>query len=795
MSEPATEAASPGGVSSGAVFTEWSALFVLAALLVITLTAFGGATRIDNAIYDVALKLRQRPAPTDIVIVAVDFPSLSRQGIWPWPRAVEATMLRNIARDHPKAIACDILFQSSGPVQGDLAVRDAMRMAPVYLPEVVVEPGNGHAGLIARPAPIIREAAAGLGRTSATQDIDGLVRRAFFYVGYKGELVPELMLLVTGQTETQVADFVSHSVGATAASALSRRGEVLIPFAGPPGHYQQVSAADVVSGAVAPGTFKGKYVLVGGTAPGLLDNYPTPVSGMAGMPNVEVEANILDALLRHVLIRTLPLYLTLPLNFALVCIMFIGMLWLNPNRLAIQMPAITGLVLVSSIAGLVFLGVWYPPVPVVMTRLLVQLIWSSRRLKAASDYFARELVQLRSRPGGALAAAAGRGPGALADSMSRQIMMLDETRHRMRELRRFIDDVLATFPDPVFVITPRGRILAVNQAAVNLGQQLGRHTDPTSLVQPILGDLQVAAGGRERLWPPAVGPGATPPRGVGPGGRILEARYTATGVDSQGQAGGWTLHLMDVTAMVSAMRQREEALQLFTHDMRAPQSAILAALEHADFQSVPPTLRDSIARNAQRTLDLADSFVRLAMSEAAHYDFELIDLFHLISDAADAIWTKASLASVKLVLEDPEREFVVHADRRQMVRALINLLDNGIKFSPAGTAVTCSLVETTLRGRPAVSCAIADEATGISQEHQLNLFKRFACAPVATDSADRTPLRADGVGLGLTVVHTVVTRHDGVVDWRSEVGEGSVFTITLPLFLGEEAADLALAAT
>jgi CHASE2 domain-containing sensor protein/signal transduction histidine kinase len=791
MSEPAAETASPGSSTGSVVVTEWSALFVLAVLLVIALTVFGGATRIDNALYDVALKLRQRPPPSDIVIVAVDFPSLSRQGLWPWPRAVEATMLRNIARDHPKAIACDILFQSSGPTQGDLAVRDAMRMAPVYLPVVVVEPGNGHAGLIARPTPLIREAAAGLGRTSATQDIDGLVRRAFFYVGYKGELVPELMLLVTGQTESQVAGWVSHSVGATPASGLARRGEVLIPFAGPPGHYQQVSAADVVSGSVPPGVFKGKYVLVGGTAPGLLDNYPTPVSGIDGMPNVEVEANILDALLRHVLIRVLPLYLTLPLNFALVCILFIGILWFNPNRMAIQMPAVTVLILASSVGALVFLGVWYPPVPVVMTRVLVQLIWSSRRLKAASDYFARELVQLRSRPGGAFTAGGGRGPHGLADSMSRQMMMLDETRHRMRELRRFIDDVLATFPDPVFVVSPRGRILAVNQAAINLGRQLGRLTDPAALIQPILGDLQAAAGGRERLWPPASGPDATPPRGVGPGGRVLEARYTATGVGDMGEARGWTLHLVDVTALVSAMRQREEALQLFTHDMRAPQSAILAALEHADFQATPQVLRDSIARNAQRTLDLAESFVRLAMAEAAQYDFELIDLFLLLTDAADAIWAVASVARVEIDLKAPDREYLIHADRRQLVRALINLLDNAIKFSPPGCSVICTLSETSLHGRRAVACAIADAASGISQEQQRTLFKRFACAPVAADHNDRTPLRADGVGLGLTVVHTVVTRHDGVVELDSEVGEGTVFTITLPLF-EEEASDEAL---
>jgi signal transduction histidine kinase len=661
-----------------------------------------------------------------------------------------------------------------------------MSLAPVFLPEVVDGPGNGHAGAVTRPTPAIAAAAAGLGSTSATQDIDGIVRRAFLFVGYRGQLFPELMLLVAGQSEARVKRLVSESQGGAAARAISRLDEVLIPFAGPPGHYEQVSAADVVDGAFKPGRFKGKYVLVGGTAPGLLDNYPTPVSGADGMPNVELEANILDAILHHKLIYVLPLYVVSGLNFCLVCTMFISMLWMKPSELTITLIGANILILATSVGGLVLAGVWYPPVSLVFTRVLVQLIWSSRRLQAASDYFARELTQLRARPGGAPGGRADGAPQPLGDSVSRQMMMLDESRYRMRELRRFINDVLANFPDPVFVVSSRGRILAVNQAAINLGLRLGRPTDPTALVQPILGDLQAAAGGRERLWPPPSDAGASPPRGVGPGGRVLEARYTPTGEDEGGEARGWTLQLVDVTAMVSAMRQREEALQLFTHDMRAPQSAILAALEHADYSCVPASLRDSIARNAQRTLDLADSFVRLATAEEARYEFGLIDLFHLVSDAADTLWPIAKAASVEIIIEDPGREFVVHADRRQLVRALVNLLDNGVKFNPPGRPVVCTLTEATLRGRPAVACAIADQTSGLKLERQRNLFNRFARAPLAADGADRTPLRADGVGLGLTVVHTVVTRHDGVVEWRGEPDEGSVFTITLPLFDSEE---------
>jgi signal transduction histidine kinase len=379
----------------------------------------------------------------------------------------------------------------------------------------------------------------------------------------------------------------------------------------------------------------------------------------------------------------------------------------------------------------------------------------------------------------------------MGDSVTRQMILIDETKRRIRELRRFVTDVLANFPDPIMVVSPRGRVLMYNQAAVDLAQKLGRSTEPGAYVQPILQDLADAAGKRVSLWPPNAATGVIAPRGVAPGGRILEARYAPTGQEDGGEPKGWTVHLADVTAQVSAMRQREEALQLFTHDMRAPQSAILAALEHEDFRSVPQALRDRIARNAMRTVSLADGFVRLAQAESAeYYNFEPIDFFHLLGDAADALWSIARSGSVEIVVENPEREFVVDADRGLMARALINLLDNAVKFSPPDSHVVCTLEETRLRDRPAVCCAITDQSDGLTAEQQRGLFEPLGRPPLLGDNEDALPDPGSGVrlGMGLSMVQTVVHRHDGVIDWRSEKGQGTVFTVTLPLCMDEAAA-------
>jgi signal transduction histidine kinase len=226
--------------------------------------------------------------------------------------------------------------------------------------------------------------------------------------------------------------------------------------------------------------------------------------------------------------------------------------------------------------------------------------------------------------------------------------------------------------------------------------------------------------------------------------------------------------------MVSATRQREEALQLLSHDMRSPLAAILATLELPENRSTPVSLRRRIADQAMRTLNLADDFIRLAKAQSDNYRFEDIDLAHVAQDAVDAVWPLAQAGGLRVKAPSTDIEFVVMADRGLLTRALVNLLDNAVKFSPAGSEVACLLDLDELNGRPAVKVRITDQAGGMSQAQVDNLFKKFASARKAVSGAS-------GVGLGLLLVDAVVTRHDGVISCESTEGQGTTFAITLPL--------------
>jgi signal transduction histidine kinase len=693
-------------------------------------------------------------------------------GLGPGPRRAEADLIADIARGQPKALACYFLFLfPSSTKADDLAVHDAMIRTRTYVSLPRRAPTGPNGVKLSGPIPLVASAVKGMGYSDQQADEDGIVRRV--------ALDPAEGNGRIGRLVTQMAAIEGHAPDATV-RRLMAEGGMLIPYVGRAGSFETIPAISVLEGRVSPSVFHNKFVLLGATAPDLLDNYPTPTASAAGMSSVEVDANILDSLLSGQTIWYAPRGTSIVLSLGLLWIVLVALVRLGPRDNLWLAATMTGAPLIGSLVGVVFLSAWIPPVPYLLTLAIVLPYWGWRRLNAASAYFAEELRVLEAQSGGGVLARSRSTAVADGDVVLQQMTLIEDTRRRISDLRRFVDDILANFPDPVLVIDTGGRILTVNQAATELAQRIGQSALPDAPVQPIL--LGVAGSGNEAraMWPP---PDPSEPRGkaigaqpiadADPSGRTYELRFTPTR-NADDEPTGWIVHLADITSLVSAMRQREEALQLLSHDMRSPLSAILATLDHSDFSGTPAGLRQRIESQAIRTLDLADAFVRLAKAESADYAFEPIDLGHLLHDAADFVWPLANARGVRVDLHTDDEEYVVLAERGLLTRALVNLLDNAVKFSPAGASVACRLTPVKLTDRLAVACEIADEAGGMSPAELAVLFHRFA-------SSREAPNTSGGVGLGLALVHTVVTRHDGVITCNSVEGEGAVFTITLPL--------------
>ena len=731
----------------------------IAASLAFALLAASPPSRVDNVLYDVLARANTRPADDSILIVDIDDRSLARMGAWPWARDTHARMIDQLSQADARAIVYDVLFsQPARDAAQDRALGEAIaRSGRVYLPEFLVDDGQDAPSRIVGSIPEIARGAAGVGLAHVRFDDDGVVRRMAPFEASGPNLKPDLMTVVHRATRPTGSPDVTRGDDQT----------LLISFAGPPSIYRHVSFASVLDGEVPRELIAGRTVFVGLTAPGLGPAFPTPVTpDAASMTGVQLQASILDALRHGLMIKPAGPWSRAAFSLTLLWLLMIGFLALPPRA---NLLLTIGLCLVGLgySAALFWLGhIWLSPIATVVGLKLVALLWGWGQLGRVNDLIGRELARVRS-------VVRGRNVSSTAfpgDVVTRQASSLGEAITHMDDLRRFSADALFSLPDATLVADERGRVIAANAAAQTLFRPHQTALNGASLADLI--NLLDPLGRRFELdWPQATDRHDAIDLHL-PDGRAFQLQ-TVFRRDERGAPAGWIVRLADISILTAAMRQREQALQLLTHDMRSPQTSILALL--ATTPDLPKETADRIAAYARRTLALADGFVQLARAEVTPVSLEPLDLADVAVEAIDEVWPQSLQRKIRIEQVGGEAPLMVLGDRSVLARTLVNLLGNAVKYSPAGSAITVTLSEQPSSGGPLVSVAIADQGPGFSREEAATAFR-----PFQRFERPGHALAGNGVGLGLAFVQAAVARHGGEVSCRSEPGVGAEFTVRLP---------------
>jgi CHASE2 domain-containing sensor protein/signal transduction histidine kinase len=780
---PAAEPGRPGLSEAGEfsfrskrMLLEWWGVLAVATLAIIAISSLSPPVRADNLIYDLVLRMNPPAASQRVLIVAIDNQSQAEIGRWPWSRETHARLIDRLGEAGAEAVGYDVLFPEPSSPEADAALAQALaRNGKVILASYIEVPGpNGAPALRVPPAPQLGESARAKGHVTTRPDRDGVVRGIDLLSDETGlrdrHMSEQVAALVQGDTTGLAA------AQPAAEAPVYARARNLIPFAGPSGTYSQLSFVDVLEGRVPPEVIKGRVVLVGATAAGMGDRFSTPMSGtLETMAGVELHANYVDSLLADRMIKPVPGVVWLLFSLLPVWGLMMSLLFLGPRiNLWLGIAIGVGVFLVTMVA-LAFFRVWMPPAMALIAIGLIYPLWGWRRLDLASRYMVAELRELRSEPD----VLPRQRADVQGDPVEKQIVLMHEAIRDVRDLRRFVAQSLDSLPDAAVVSDLDGQVMIANDAADALfeprlaGNLLGRPLVDLFRAldfDPRLPDpqaVELLAGMGAQALPPDAG---YETRLVD--GTSLEIRV-AFFTDSERRPLGWISRFADITQLRASERQREDALRLLTHDMRAPQASILAVLE-SEGTKVPPELARRLERYAHQTLSLADDFVHLARAESGRFVVEGFNLSEAVLDAVDDLWPLADAKRIRIVSDVPEDEAWVTGDRALLTRAIANLLGNAIKYSDERTRVQARV----LLNDTHVVCEIADEGRGIAAEDLGKLFEPFRrlAPPEGAPAASAAP----GAGLGLAFVKAVVERHRGQVTVTSQEGKGSVFGMRLP---------------
>jgi two-component system sensor histidine kinase SenX3 len=349
--------------------------------------------------------------------------------------------------------------------------------------------------------------------------------------------------------------------------------------------------------------------------------------------------------------------------------------------------------------------------------------------------------------------------------------------HVVTTLTRRIDDVT----DRLAVARVVGQRLAAALEAIPQGvvvcdehaHIVHRNTQAEPFVSPRHGDVLVERALVELMRGAVAGDAGSQQLEVyGPPRRTL--MMTAAPVEGGGESIGAVVVIEDTSERRRLEAVRRDFIANISHELKTPVGALALLAEtlaDEEDQVVGRRLAERMQLEAIRVGRIIEDLLDLSRIESEESPVrEPVPVDVVLSEATERVRPTADLRSIAINVADPPARLTVMGERRQLVSALNNLLENAVKYSDDGGHIE---VLTASDGRW-VELAVRDHGIGIPARDLERIFERFY-------RVDRARARdTGGTGLGLAIVRHVATNHGGDVRVESHEGEGSTFTLRLP---------------
>ncbi len=364
---------------------------------------------------------------------------------------------------------------------------------------------------------------------------------------------------------------------------------------------------------------------------------------------------------------------------------------------------------------------------------------------------------------------------ALALSMNRMAEQLDNRIRTIIEQRNEREAILSSMSEGVLAIDNQEKIVSFNRAAadflnLDIKASTGKPIREVARIADLHELIELTSGSNERVEMEIILPGQNP--------RYLQAHGSVLS-DASGNGIGILLVFNDITRIKKLENIRREFVANVSHELKTPITSIIGSAETLVDDEAGKTENSKkflsmIIKNADRLNSLVDDLLSLARLESetdmAGVKLTACNIAAIMESAIEACHHISSSKGIKTAFS-VDKTVIAKVNRIHLEQAVINLIDNAVKYSESGT--TISISAGIINNELVIS--VEDHGCGIESRHLPHLFERF----YRVDKGRSREI--GGTGLGLAIVKHVALAHNGRVSVDSIPGKGSIFRIHLPL--------------